>query len=50
MSKCNLETLVLKHSEEISQLKTASGRMMLLWQIVGAVALALITVAAGKYL
>ena len=39
MSKCNLESLVLKHSEEISELKSTSGRMMMLWQIVGTVAL-----------
>ena len=39
MNKCNLESLVLKHSEEISELKSISGQMMLLWQIVGTVAL-----------
>ena len=31
--KCNLESLVLKHSEEISTLQNISGQMMLLWKI-----------------
>ncbi len=35
----NLESLVLKHSEEISELKSSTATMLLLWRIVGAVAL-----------
>ena len=39
MSKCNLEPLVLKHSEEISTLKASTATMLTLWRTVGAVAL-----------
>ena len=42
MSRCNLESLVLKHAEEITELQKASSNMMLLWRIVGAVALVML--------
>ncbi len=42
VSRCNLESLVLKHTEEITELQKASSNMMLLWRIVGAVALVML--------
>ena len=44
MSKCNLEPLVLKHSTEISELKSSTATMLMLWKIVGYVSLAALTV------
>lgn len=46
MAKNELTQLILKHDEEISQLKVSTGQMMLLWKIVGTVSL----VAVGVWL
>jgi hypothetical protein len=39
MNKTDLSTLILKHDNEITELKTATAQMMLLWKAVGMVAL-----------
>lgn len=44
MNKADLSALILKHDCEISELKTSTATMLLLWKIVGLVALAGLTV------
>lgn len=46
MANKEVTQLIIKHDEEISQLKVSTGQMMLLWKIVGAVSL----VAVGVWL
>lgn len=46
MNKYEAHQLILKHDEEITRLKVSIGQMVLLWKIVGAVAL----VAIGVWL
>jgi len=40
----NIENLILKHDEEITELKLATSNMMLLWKIVGVVSLVVLGV------
>jgi len=42
MNKRDFTDLVLKHSEEISELRSSTAQMLLLWKIVGAAALVLL--------
>ena len=46
MTKRDIAALLQKHDEEIMQLKIATSQMMLIWRIVGALAI----LAFGKYL
>ena len=39
MNKSDLSTLILKHDCEISELKTSTATMLMLWKAVGAFAL-----------
>jgi len=39
MNKTDLSTLILKHDCEISELKTSTAQMLMLWKAVGAFAL-----------
>jgi len=40
----NIEKLILKHDEEITELKIATSNMMMLWKIVGLVSLVVLGV------
>jgi len=40
----NIENLILKHDEEITEIKLAASNMMLLWKIVGVVSLVVLGV------
>lgn len=46
MDKLEVNALLTKHSDEISELKIVSAQMMMIWKAVGTVAL----IALGVYL
>ena len=50
MSKHQLEALLLKHDEEITQLRISTGQMVLIWRAVGMLALVAVGAWLSKYL
>jgi len=44
MTKLEVSQIILKHDEEITQLKVSTANMMLLWKIVGVSALVVLGV------